>query len=108
MSMPSETTTGDALRYLAETDLEFGQLEGAKDSGEYLLKHHIARLGLESGEKSAAAQNTQALATDDYVRLVEDLTQTAAEFYAMRAKRKTASLIIDVWRSYNANRRVAA
>jgi hypothetical protein len=108
MTMPSETDTGDALRFLATTDLELGQLQANKDAAEYLLKHHVARLGLESGEKSAAAQNTQALASEDYHSHVEALRETSAEFYALRAQRKTAELTIDVWRSYNANRRVAA
>lgn len=107
MSIPTISEVGDALRELAETDAEFGQLEAAKDAAEFLLKHHIARLGLESGEKSAAAQHTQALATDDYVRMIEDLRLTCAEVYTMRAQRKTKALAIDVWRSYNANQRLA-
>ena len=108
MTMPSEDRVGKALTYLAETDLEFGQLAAAKDSEEYLLKHHVARLGLESGEKSSAARDEQAKASDEYVDLIEKHKDTSAEFYAMQAKRKTEALIIDVWRSWNANRRQAA
>jgi hypothetical protein len=106
MTIPTMTETGDALRFLQNTDLEMGQLQANKDAAENMLKHHVARLGLESGEKSAAAQLTQALASDDYHSHVEALRDTSAEFYALRAQRKTAELKIDVWRSDNANRRV--
>ena len=105
MTMPSEDRVGKALTYLAETDEEFGRLAAAKDAEEYLLKHHRARLGLESGEKSAAGQENQALASDEYVSYVEALQDICAAYYAMQAKRKTEALIIDVWRSFNANKR---
>lgn len=105
MGMPNDETTGKAVAYMAETDLEFGQLHSNKDAAEYLLKANRARLGLESGAKSAAAQEAQALASDEYANLVEDLRELSAEYYGMEAKRKTAALIIDVWRTTAANSR---
>ena len=107
MTMPSEDRVGKALTYLAETDKELGILYAAKDAGEFLLKHTIASIGLESGEKSSAARQEVALASKGYVDAVNELRETISAYKAMEAKRKTESLIIDVWRSFNANRRQA-
>ena len=105
MSTPSVERVGKALEYLVETDEPLGALYAAQDAGSFLLKHLVARLGLESGEKSAAARQEQALASDEYVTAIEALQETVAEYRHMEAKRKTESLLIDVWRSVNASKR---
>jgi hypothetical protein len=105
MSMPSHDRVGKALDYLVTTDEELASFYAAKESGEYLLKHLIARVGLESGEKSSAARNEQALASDAYVEAIENLRDTVMELKHIEAKRKTEALVIDVWRTWNANQR---
>tara|TARA_R110000772_G_scaffold4094_3_gene14461 strand:+ start:3710 stop:4033 length:324 start_codon:yes stop_codon:yes gene_type:complete len=103
--MPSDERVGKSITYLVETDEPLAVLRAEKDAAEYLLKHHKARLGLESGEKAASAQENQAFASDEYKQLIEDLRQISAEFYTMEAKRKTEALIVDIWRSFSANTR---
>lgn len=106
MALPTENEVSRALTYLAETDEKYAVLKGAVRAQEYLLKHHKAVAMMKSPEKSVAARETAAMATESYVEQVRDYEMAIVEYETVAAKRERAQLTIDVWRSLNAARRV--
>ena len=103
--LPDEERVANALHYLSMTDEECAGLKAAVRAGEYLLKHYRAKAMAASDEKSIAAKETDALASEAYANAVSDYQETIAEYETVAAKRQRAILTIDVWRSLNANRR---
>lgn len=103
--LPTEKTVGAALEYLAETDEAFAISRAGVEMEKHRLKVARAVAMLESGEKSAAAQETHALVSENYRYALERLENVTVDYEIMAAKRKRAELTIEVWRSVNANRR---
>ena len=87
MSLPTEANVSAALHSLTETDVEYGQLIARVKALEHQVKTIKALVFLEA------------------VGTVEDYQNAVADREIMGAKRKTHELVIDVWRSCNANRR---
>jgi hypothetical protein len=61
-----------------------------------------------SGEKSAAAQEREAYASDEYQGAIDDLFQATVEHEELIATRLAAQEVINVWRSINSNLRGVA
>lgn len=95
----------ECLEYLISTDEEYGRLRGEHEALDYLLKVAEA-----TGYKAAIGTQEQRKAcgrtSEEYERLVKRFEEVAVEFHTTGAKRKTCELVIEVWRSQNANRRV--
>src|SRR3990167_6579529 len=92
------------LRYMAETDVQFGMLKALVSDLENRIKVEEAQ-GI-IGNKGAGAQDivkSLARTSDGYKRLLDEHYQILMELEIMAAKRKTEEILIDAWRSLNAN-----
>lgn len=104
MSVVSDDRKWQSLVYLAQTDMESAELEGEVMRAERLLDMVKSKLFLsESGtvaerQHSANAHESTSEAHEAWVRAV-------VAHKGIRAKRATAQILIDVWRSEQANRR---
>lgn len=94
----------EALDYMVSTDAEYGALRGLVDGLEYRLKIAEAQGYLQSDgtqeQRKAEARNTA-----QYKLLAEELENSKIDFHVVGAKRKTAELHIEVWRTQQANKR---
>lgn len=94
----------EALELLADTDESYGQLRGRCSALEYQIKvaealGYLGSTGTQ-GEKQACARTTQG-----YKDKINEYREAKIEMETLAAKRKTAELHIEVWRSQNANKR---
>lgn len=96
-----------ALVYLAETDEECAELEGETLRRERLLEMIKSKIFL-GKTGSVAERNAMAEVDPETSRAHEEWVQALVRFKSMKAKRASEALIIEVWRSENANRRQAA
>ena len=94
----------DALEYLLETDERFGQLRGVLAGLEHRLKTCEA-IGYLQASGSAETRKAIARQTTEYRELAGEIEDITAELHTIAAKRKTRELVIEVWRSQNANKR---
>ena len=93
-----------AMQYLAETDQEYAIEKAELTRSEIARKRARAKVFLTvegsvadcqaKAEKDGGASE----ADDRYVKTIE-------EFEKLKARRERAQIVIDVWRSINANRR---
>jgi hypothetical protein len=102
----SESRVTDALHYLANSDELVAQLKTNSARTEYLAKlqeamaYKAIQVGSVEDKKSEAKMQPQAIAA--WNAHFEAVT----EYEKVRARREREVLVIDVWRSINANRRV--
>tara|TARA_R110002020_G_scaffold145872_4_gene320163 strand:- start:190 stop:516 length:327 start_codon:yes stop_codon:yes gene_type:complete len=104
MSLPTEANVSAALRSLTETDVEYGQLIARVKALEHQAKTIKALVFLEA-IGTVAEREAKANSSGTFRAFVEDYQNAVADREIMGAKRKTHELVIDVWRSCNANRR---
>ena len=102
--MITEQRLTQALKYLAETD------EPAAKAKAYML-------GLEGQEKTilatqflgiegtVAVRDATARTTQAYATWLTQYKESVYDFEILRNKRSTEALIVEVWRSLNANQR---
>jgi hypothetical protein len=96
-----------ALQYLATTDEPCANLKAEVARKEYLCKlaeskaFMLADGPIEKRKAEAKSSLPVQEAQDEYF-------QAIAEFEKVKAKRETESLVCEVWRSLNANRRQGA
>lgn len=94
-----------ALKYLISTD------EGAAIAKSYMLgvekqeKTILAVAMLESQEKTAGLREAEARASDEYQVWQKSYENAVLDYEHLRNKRNSESLVIECWRSINANRR---
>jgi hypothetical protein len=104
--MISEDRMTKALTYLAETDEDCAELKANVARTEYIAKlreataFKIAEGNVESRKADAKLSREAQEAWDLHFIAMTD-------YERVRAKRETQSIIIDTWRSLNANRRQA-
>ena len=103
--MISEERLTKALTYLAETDEESAELKADVARREYRCKLARAR-GFVEAEGSVEARKAAAELSDHVITAEEDLVTAIVAFEKVKAKRATEELIVEVWRSVSANRRV--
>jgi len=102
--MISDERKERSLIYLAETDEACADLEGDVARKEYMLDLIKDRVFLTADGNNAERQaiaNTSGETTTAH----EVWAQALVKLKHMKAKRTTEALVIDVWRSENANRR---
>lgn len=105
--MITDEAAEKALRYLASTDEQLGELVGLVKGLEHRMKTEKAIAFLQSGQKSVAAKEAEALASDNYLAMLQTYEEAVTDMETVKAKRKTRELGIEVWRSQNSNRRQA-
>lgn len=102
--MITEEQAESALNYLAKTDQEWAEAKARVQATDYLRKSTRAEIKLEK----EAANNVRldiAEASDTYRRVCGDHVDAIQAFALIDARRKSAELRIEVWRSENAARR---
>jgi hypothetical protein len=100
----SDDRLAQAMKYLAETDGICAELKVQVARKEYIAKKVRARLFLEADGNNEERKNRAEVSADTYAAELEKYA-AMAEFEKVRAKRDTEAMVVDVWRSMNANRR---
>ena len=103
--MISQQRLEKALTYLAETDEPLAEAKGDILRLENLIKRVNYRLFL-SAEGSVEARKAAAGKSEETAKLEEELVSATVKYEGIRAKRETEALVVDVWRSLNASRRL--
>jgi hypothetical protein len=89
---------------LANSDI-IGAARGMQIRTEYQVGQVRARLMRASQESSADKRRAEAEAADDYAIACEKHAQAEAEWERLRDQRNKCELIIEAWRSIQANER---
>lgn len=94
-----------ALQYLIDSDFEYAELDGdvkrTENKADLAKQIAFARSeGSNIKEKEAKAEMSEA-----YQNALDEHTSAYIAFKKVKAKRDTAQVLIDVWRSLNAARR---
>lgn len=100
----SEDRLQKAMTYLAETDEKSAILKADVARQEYIKKRQRA-VGFLSSTGTVAEREAKAEISPEVEKAENDYTKALEKSEAMAAKRKTEALIVEVWRSCNANRR---
>jgi hypothetical protein len=104
MTEVSQDRMESALEFLAETDRDFALEKAELERSEIARKRARSKVFLTSdgtvAERQAKAEMAQDVidADDRYVKTIE-------MYETLKARRERAEIVIDVWRSINANRR---
>ena len=96
-----------ALRYLAETDEEIAEAEGELLRSTKLCEMVRDRIFL-GATGSVEARKATAGCSAEVAKLEEEVVTATVRFRHLRAKRDTEKNVIEVWRTYQANRRLGA
>ena len=104
MELPDANRVAKALNYLANTDEEYGRLCAAVSACEHKGKAVEAMEYLKY-QGPVKERESSVRAGPAYKEWYEELENLVADREIMRARRKTAELLIEVWRSVNASRR---
>lgn len=107
MQDAEKSRAAKAVEYLVETAAELAAAKAELTKREHMLKVVKAMSMRQSGEKSAAAQEAQALASPAYLSAINELAAAEQAYQELRAMREAAIARIDYWRSMNANQRAA-
>lgn len=102
--MIAEDRCSRALTYLATTDEPAAELKTDVARKEYAMDLARKRVFL-TAEGNNEERKAQAETSDDVRKAFDAYTEALLAYERMRAKRATESMIVDVWRSVNANRR---
>jgi hypothetical protein len=100
----SDARRDKALFYLAETDEECAKLEANMERAEFKAKAVRDAFFL-TLEGSVAERTAKAGCSDEYVKAMDDYFAAIEEFRKVRNKRNTETIVVDVWRSIQANQR---
>jgi len=96
-----------ATEYLIDTAAEIAAAKADLVRAEAMLRVVKSLVMKASDERSAAAQERDAYASEEYRRAVDDLAEATKAYEKLRASREAAQAQIEFWRSYNANQRAA-
>jgi hypothetical protein len=105
--MVTDKMLEQALRYLTDPQQEASKARAAAEHMDDLTKTVLARLMLESDEKSAAAKEMVARADDRYTDHLEQVKACREVDYMWRNRLSAASAIIDMWRTEQSSIRAA-
>lgn len=94
-----------ALRYLITSVDEYADAIATLAGLEKNEKSLIATLMKASGQTSAAAQEREAYASEEYKIHVAGLVEAVRRKATLNAKRQAEELLIELWRSEQANNR---
>jgi hypothetical protein len=106
--MISDEKLEAALRYLAETDREAAGARAQRLRAEFARERLRARLTLASNETSDTKRRAWAETQPEYEEACDAEAGAVEEDEFLRNKRNTANVIVEAWRSENANRRAGS
>lgn len=102
--MISDTRMDRALKFLAESDETYAELKTNVERQAWVLDQAKARV-FQLTEGSVADRKAEAELSGDVSEATERWLKAMLEAKKLEAKRATEVLVIDCWRSLNANRR---
>jgi actin-related protein len=102
--MIDEARLAKALTYLATTDEELAELMDAMDRAEAKAEAIKDTVFLHE-EGSVADRSAKARTAQVYQDAMDEYFKARREYTGKQNKRKTETIIVDVWRSLNAARR---
>lgn len=103
--MIDEEKAEEAVRWLAKTDVRFGQLKGEVLKAEQLCKRVRARNFLIAEGSSVKEREAAAEITPEVAEADQALVEVTIEYEVMRAERNTRDIGIQMWRSQESSRR---
>lgn len=103
----SEKNISDALGYLAIDPHPLALARKYVVDAENECKAIFARLYLNSNGSSVAAREAEATCAQSYVQAKEAEAEAILELERHKARSRAAEMLIEVWRSENANVRAA-
>jgi hypothetical protein len=102
----NEDRVEKALVYLTDTDFECANAKVSAERWKYLAKRHRAVSILASTDKmTAQVKDAKAENSSEVIEAEEKYFSALEMFEQMSAKRKTEQLVIEVWRTEQANLR---
>jgi hypothetical protein len=104
--MIEEDRLQKALTYLAETDATCAELKADVARKEYLLERAEARAYLLASGATVKVRESNAVCSDIVTQAQDAHVASVVAYEAVRAKRTTEALVVEVWRSLNVNRRM--
>ena len=104
--MFADTDVEKALNYLADTDTKYGEAVGRVAGLEHRIKAAKAMEFLAADVKTVAEKEAISVSSVAVQKLTNEYENAVAERETMRAKRKRAELVIEVYRTQQANQRV--
>lgn len=105
--MISQDRLEKAMTYLATTDEEAAELLANMERAEFKAKAVKDAL-IKHGEGGLGDRTAAAGCSPEYTEAMDHYFAAVRAYNATKNKRQTEALIVDVWRSQNANRRQAA
>lgn len=99
MSIVSEQQCESALKFLAESDLNYANLKANMLRTEYMIDVAEAMAFRGQVEGSVELKKMNVKVDSAVQQAQEKYLQAVIDYEALRAKRKRAELMIDVWRS---------
>jgi hypothetical protein len=105
--MVTDKMLEQALRYLTDPQQEASKARAAAEHMDDLTKTVLARLMLQSDEKSAAAKEMEARADQSYEVHLQQLKACREVDYMWRNRLSAAEAIIDMWRTEQSSIRAA-
>lgn len=102
----SDERLDKAMQYLATTDTEFAEWRGAVLRTEYLadVAESLAYKALGS-EGSVEDRKKAAKASEQVQKAMDEHIKAVVAFETLKARRQREVLVVELWRSTNANRR---
>lgn len=96
-----------AMQLLATTDLEFAERKSMMLRTEFMAKHAEALTYKALGNEGSVEDRKQSVRLDERVLKAWDEHFTAVRDYEnLKARREREVLVVELWRSVQANRRV--
>jgi hypothetical protein len=103
----TEQEADAASQRLVDTAREYGVKKATALMAERNLKRVKALAMKASSETSAAAQEREAYASDQYKAAMDAEWKATVEFETLKAEREGLAMRVDFWRSVNARQRGA-
>jgi hypothetical protein len=94
-----------SLRYLAETDESCAELRAATETAEAHAKAIRNAIYLHSGKSTVADRQAEADSSPQYADALKSYFDALKEWDAVKNKRQTECIVIECWRSIQANQR---
>ena len=94
------------MAYLAETDFEFAGWRGMVLRTEYMAEVAEAMVYRSIQEGSVEDKKRAAKIAPETAKAMEEHFKAVVEFEKLKARRAREVLVVELWRSVNANRRV--
>jgi hypothetical protein len=105
--MIHDDTKDKALKYLAETDEPAARARTLVKALEDVKASILAQLYLDDTEsKNQKEREMRARCHDDFLAHLRKISDARIDYEEMHEKRNTARVLIETWRSENANRRM--